>query len=282
MVDAQPAARSGAGIPILVYHSVSRQARPAYRRYAVTPDSLRRQLDALDAMGRTVVPLRAALRRGELAASAGRSVVLTFDDGLADFLTAFRILEERQLPATLFVATGYVGSTSRWLRPLGEGGRPMLSWPELRDLHRRGVEVGSHSISHRELDVLPSAELEREVAHSRVVLSDALGADVDLFAYPYGYHGPRVMAAVADAGYVAALGVKHAVSNAGESPLSLARVVVGGDTRVEDLADWLDRGALGPAPPSERVRTKAWRAWRTVRSTIRPAPVESAPHWRRS
>jgi hypothetical protein len=75
--------------------------------------------------------------------------------------------------------------------------------------------------------------------------------------------------------------VKHAVGHAGESPLSLARVVISGGTRVEDLADWLDRGALDPAPPSERIRTRAWRAWRIARTAIRPPDIDRSPSWSR-
>ena len=49
-------------------------------------------------------------------------MVITFDDGLANFTTsAWPALLERRLPATLYVvATGSVGGRADWLGRFGE------------------------------------------------------------------------------------------------------------------------------------------------------------------
>jgi peptidoglycan/xylan/chitin deacetylase (PgdA/CDA1 family) len=73
-----------------------------------------------------------------------RPVVLTFDDGFADFyLAALPVLGRCGFPATLYVATAFVNETSRWLDREGEAGRPMLNWQQLREISARGIECGA-------------------------------------------------------------------------------------------------------------------------------------------
>ena len=94
---------------ILMYHSIS-AGRPDPWSLCVSPELFAEQAQLLRDRYR-VVPLgelRSALAQGE---PLTRGVVLTFDDGYRDnFLVAKPILEEHGLPATVFVATGYVGS----------------------------------------------------------------------------------------------------------------------------------------------------------------------------
>jgi peptidoglycan/xylan/chitin deacetylase (PgdA/CDA1 family) len=61
-----------------------------------------------------------------------------------------------------------------------------LSWDEVDEMHRHGITIGSHSMSHRSLGVLPGAEAESEARRSRDVLQERLATPVDLFAYPFG------------------------------------------------------------------------------------------------
>jgi peptidoglycan/xylan/chitin deacetylase (PgdA/CDA1 family) len=67
-----------------------------YIRHSMQPVSLRQVVDHLD--GRGVLP--------------PRPVVVTFDDGFIDtYRCAFPILRRWQIPATIFVSTGYLGSS---------------------------------------------------------------------------------------------------------------------------------------------------------------------------
>jgi len=62
-----------------------------------------------------------------------RSVLITFDDVQRDFLnTAYPVLRELGFPAVVFVVTATVAS-----RP----GGPSLTWTELRDLARNGIDT---------------------------------------------------------------------------------------------------------------------------------------------
>src|SRR5579859_480467 len=117
-----------------------------------------------------------------------RPVVLTFDDGFADFYTeALPILKRYAFPATLYVATAFINGTSRWLQREGEMARPMLTWEQLSEISASGIECGGHSHSHPQLDTLSQAEAYREIAQSKSLLEHHLGQNVSSFAYPFGY-----------------------------------------------------------------------------------------------
>jgi peptidoglycan/xylan/chitin deacetylase (PgdA/CDA1 family) len=98
------------------------------------------------------------------------SVILTFDDGLRNFLTvAAPILKELDLPATMFLVTDLVDMPDRSVQssdwtPLDD--RICLSWAEANPLQStQRIEFGSHTCSYPELAQL-SASAEREFRHS--------------------------------------------------------------------------------------------------------------------
>lgn len=51
-------------------------------------------------------------------------------------------------------------------------------------------EVGSHTITHRLLTQLDSAEAKREIADSQLMLQNLLGKEIDNFCPPRGYTNP--------------------------------------------------------------------------------------------
>jgi peptidoglycan/xylan/chitin deacetylase (PgdA/CDA1 family) len=81
----------------------------------------------------------------------------------------------------------------------------MMSWDQVRELHRDGHEIGSHSLTHPLLPDLPDEQVEEEVASSRRELSRQIGADIPSFCYPNGSYDARTLQAVARAGYECAV-----------------------------------------------------------------------------
>src|SRR5439155_18314646 len=189
------------GVPMLMYRQVGRPVEgvPACAD-CVSPDRFERQIDAILDAGYEIIPLSSLIRglRDEGDPLPARSVILTFDDGFrGQFVNAYPVLRRHRLPATLFVVPGYVGRYS-FYRHLGledapavRAGTPPLawlplSWDEVDEMHRHGIEFGSHSMSHRSLGLLSGAEAEFEARRSREILTERLGAPIDLFAYPFG------------------------------------------------------------------------------------------------
>ena len=80
----------------------------------------------------------------------------------------------------------------------------VMSWDHVRALARAGMDVESHSRSHRVLQTLADGELHDELAGSRADLEAQVGRPVRAIAYPVGRsiarHG-RIRAAIAAAGY---------------------------------------------------------------------------------
>lgn len=108
-------------------------------------------------------------------------VVLTFDDGTADFVdVVLPILVKYSLPATLYLATGPVDSQ----RHYPSDGRP-VSWSGLREAHSTGlVTIGAHTHTHRILSRCSVREAVVELDTCIGRIEDELGVTPRHFAYP--------------------------------------------------------------------------------------------------
>jgi peptidoglycan/xylan/chitin deacetylase (PgdA/CDA1 family) len=80
----------------------------------------------------------------------------------------------------------------------------IMSWDQVRALRDAGMDVQSHTRTHRILHTLSPEDLESELAGSRDDLEEALDRPVSAVAYPVGRAittNARLCAAVAAAGY---------------------------------------------------------------------------------
>jgi peptidoglycan/xylan/chitin deacetylase (PgdA/CDA1 family) len=223
-----------------------------------------------------VLPLDQAvarLRGGDLPA---RSLSVTFDDGYADnHDVALPILKKHKLPATFYIATGFLDGGRMWndsvieavrrtslseldLAPLGLDGMNhlpvsdltgkrtaietilsrikylpmperlravstisdiagvelpsdlMMRSDQVRQLHRAGMQIGAHTVSHPILATLSKDEAKAEILQSKQALESLIEDRVGLFAYPNGVPGKDYSAETAT--LVQALGFDCAVT----------------------------------------------------------------------
>jgi peptidoglycan/xylan/chitin deacetylase (PgdA/CDA1 family) len=174
-------------LPILTFHALDDQ--PAVG--ALEPRVFRRGMEQLRAGGYRTLALgeiAERVRRGlDLPAAA---VVVTFDDGYRSvYEEAFPVLQAQGMTATVFLTVGPSGTGDDRLPSLE--GRPMLSWPEIREMQRAGITFGAHTLTHPDLTDLPQSQVETEMRASKVMIEDRLGAAVPWFAYPYGRYDER-------------------------------------------------------------------------------------------
>lgn len=249
-------------IPILLYHAVTDRPSDFIGPYTVSPATLRRHLAAVAGTGATTLTVS-----GLLAALAGgalpeRPVLITFDDGYLDTLTAAApALAEHGMTSTVYVTTGVVGATS-------PGGDVMLSWPQVGELAALGHEIGAHSHTHPQLDTLSVAAMQREIEGSRARLQAGTGLPVDSFAYPHGYSDARVRRAVRKAGFSSACSVKNALSSPSDPPFTLSRLMVMATTTDDEVVGWLAGRGVPLGRDDERLLTRGWRWWRRARTTV--------------
>ena len=260
-------------IPILLYHSVSLAPPPVIAPFAVTPQDFERQLDLVASGGFSVLTVSAfaeALTGREPLPP--RPLLITFDDGFADFYdTALPALRERALRATLYVPTALLrGSPERVrLRSLGDS---LLEWSQLRPLREAGVEIGAHSHTHPHLDTLSAAAAKEEIVHSKALLEDELGTEVESFAYPNGYSSPTVRRLVAEAGFRSACAVKNAFSSPADDVFALARLTLTAAMPLSGFRAWLAGAGAPDAFAGERLQTRVWRAYRRARAVALARP----------
>jgi peptidoglycan/xylan/chitin deacetylase (PgdA/CDA1 family)/glycosyltransferase involved in cell wall biosynthesis len=262
-------------VPILTYHSVSDDPPEPIRRWTVTPARLRAHLTVLRDTGFTGLTVTGLLAcyRGERELPE-RPVVLTFDDGYEDFLLeALPVLDDAGFPSTLYASSGLL----RDERSAADRPGRMLDWRQLGEVAGAGVEIGAHSHTHRELDVLSGREAAWEVAHSGQRLRDELGLPIRTFAYPYGYSSRDVRSTVREAGYDSACGVKNAYSHAGDDRWALSRILVERDLDTAALTRLVTRPVLPVGRRGERPTTVGWRTYRRTRALVTAARGGATP-----
>jgi len=247
-------------VPILLYHGVADEASPGIARYTLTP----RVFDAhmahlVDAGYRalTVSELLVALN-GSPEQLPERPVLITFDDGLRNFLTeALPIMERHGLSSTLYAATSYLGEGDA--PGVHASGDPGLAWSELVSVAAGGVEVGAHTHTHPMLDTLPHAAARAEIVRGKELIEQHTQAPVASFAYPHGYSSAWVRRAVQEAGYSSACAVKNAVSHLGDDPFALARLMLEAGHSMEDFRRMLSGDGVRAASSGDQLMTRGWR-----------------------
>lgn len=228
------------GLPlrVLAFHSISVPQSLVETQYSLSPIRFGRFMDWLGvARFRCVRPLE------WLSGNApARSVCLTFDDGYEDFhFEVFPRLDRSHLRPTVFIVVDEIGRSNAWDEREGLRRRRLLSIEQIREMHRYGVQFGSHTLTHPWLPGLSASDLHREVKDAKSRLEDLLGSEVPCFAYPSGGVDARVRAAVAAAGYKAAMTVNPGLSF-WQDPMLLNRIEISERDTLLDFVLKAERG----------------------------------------
>jgi peptidoglycan/xylan/chitin deacetylase (PgdA/CDA1 family) len=240
-------------VPILMYHyiRINPNAKDSLGfSLSVTPSEFQKQMDWLQSNNRTPITLEelaSSLQSGQPLPA--HPVVLTFDDGYADFYSeALPVLMTHGFKAVAYIVSGFVG-------------RPgYMSRQQVKAASDQGIVIGSHSVSHLDLASLGPGELARQVAFSRTELEALAGRPVLDFCYPSGRYTDAVVRAVAAAGYrdatTTAPGLDHTLADR----FTWSRVRVSGGETLAQFAAALGASGGASATLSGRESARAQRS----------------------
>jgi peptidoglycan/xylan/chitin deacetylase (PgdA/CDA1 family) len=239
------------GVVVLLYHRVGAGSGLAVDLPLHLFDA---QMAALAASGRVATLDDALATLTGPAPASGDPIVVTFDDGTADFADhALPILQRHAIPACCYVATDFVERG----RAFPNDGTPM-SWAALADACATGlVTVGSHTHTHALLDRLDARAVDDELDRSIALLGARLGVEARHFAYPKALPGsPHAQRAVRLRFASAALAGTRPNPYRATDPYRLARSPI----QVSDGMHWFAQKAAGGMAFEDTVRRVANRA----------------------
>lgn len=254
-------------VPCLMYHQIATRSECG-SALAVAPTDFAAQIGYLRAEGyRGLTGSEVEEIVSGRIPEPERGVALTFDDGYADFYDrAMSVLTSYGLSATVFVATGWVEDCARPATKRRPG--RMLSWRQIEEMAAAGIEIGSHSHGHPQLDQVSTGRLREELGTSKRELEQRLGREIRGLAYPYGYSNARVRAVAGEVGYGYAFAVGNAVAGAGWDRLALPRLTVRRSTGMPTFHRMFGDGRIGPMYLRERALTKGWALVRRTRAAV--------------
>lgn len=180
------------GTLILEYHKINDRTKD---EYTVSTADFAAQMDALKEDGYTTISvldfLRAKKGKQELPE---KPVIVTFDDGYSDNYTeALPILEKRGMKATVFMVTNDIGLPG------------YLSWDQLFDMEKRGVELGSHTANHLPLTNMTLDEARDELQKSKLQMEWKGLKTIFVLSYPNGKYDKFMPKLLKEQEYLAAV-----------------------------------------------------------------------------
>lgn len=191
---------------VLSYHRFTTQNQ-SRSRMVVTQAAFEKQMQYLRENGYTVIKLSQLFdfldHKDQIPQ---KSVVITIDDGFRSaFEIAYPILKKYGYPATFFLYTDLVGSSSA------------VNWDQVRELAQNGFDIQSQTVNHRDLSkLMPDegfkayvARIENEITLAREDIREKVASTPVYMAYPYGRWNDLVIAMLKKHGFRGALTVRR-------------------------------------------------------------------------
>lgn len=176
-----------------------------------------------------------------------RMATVTFDDAYSCLTTrVLPIIQELDIPITVFVPVSYIGKHNEWDKNLSDYKTlDILSWNEIERLSQdSNITIGSHGMNHISFGKLSNNQIENELRKSKEMLETQLQKQVDYFAFPYGQRkdfGFATSDLLERVGYKAAVSTLWGRNNLKENRYRLRRVEVKPTDSMEDFQCYLNR-----------------------------------------
>ena len=212
-----------------MYHSVCDDAETGVRPYyriATRPEIFQQHVRLLKSLGYKGVDLNTGIAALKKKSQTEKLAVITFDDGYRDFYTnAFPVLQKHGFTATMFLPTAFIGAQTRCFKS-----RECLTWREAAELHRAGIEFGSHTVTHPKLVELDWPQIKNELRDSKMEIENRLGVRCGSFAYPFAFPETnrnfvqRLAELLAETGYQSCATTRIGRAKSGDDLMQLKRL----------------------------------------------------------
>lgn len=202
------------GFPILEYHMITKNPPKGSEVYNVPPEEFAAQLDYLKQKGYTTITLREFMqaKHGKITLPEN-PIVLTFDDGYENIYTEMLpILEARAMKAVVYVITNELDKPG------------YLTLEQVKDMQRRGIEIGSHTADHLALGMLSEEFLINQIRNSKIFLEWSGLETIFTFSYPNGEYNSDVVNFLKREGYLTAVTGDVGLNTLSSDPYTLKRV----------------------------------------------------------
>lgn len=188
-----------------MYHQVdvSPPKGTPLRGLVVSPGAFARQMATLWALGFKGLSMK-DLMPYLLGHQKGRVFGITFDDGYENNLQhALPVLQRFGFTATCYVVAQRAGQQNQWDLERGVPQVPLMGMAHMQAWIDAGQEIGSHTLTHPDLQQLARDHQQREIIDSKSLLQAQLNqiGGVRHFCYPYGSFDDSAIDCAALAGY---------------------------------------------------------------------------------
>ncbi len=175
-------------IPILNYHKI--EIKADFGITARHPSDFDQDLICLKEQGFQTVTF-SDIANGKLPF---KPVMITFDDGyLSFFEKALPILKNHDMKAVVYIPTDFIGCYNDWDVHFGRFKYRHMNSRQIAAVSAAGMEIGSHTCSHRFLNILTQSTVENELKKSRDILEKITEKKILSVSYPFGRANANVV-----------------------------------------------------------------------------------------
>lgn len=219
---------------VLMYHMIREHIDGAkFNKLRVKPSEFEKQVAWMKSEGFNFVTMQELLENW--GKHPEKTVAITFDDGYLDNLEhAYPILDKYQAKATIYVVVDrHDRDWSTYKKAHHNSGElarePKLNDEQVQFLANSGlVEIGSHTLTHANLDKLDDVTCLCELSDSKIQLEQLTQKPVTSFAYPFGIYSNRDVRLAKQAGYSNAVTTVEGIDGLSPDFMQLQRVKISG------------------------------------------------------
>lgn len=214
--------------PVLMYHALEDDVHPSGAKnsgeqlYVMQVQQFRRQMDCLQKSGFVTFFLEELLAMPQWPENA---LVLTFDDGhQSNAILALPILLEFGFKAHFFITSGWIETPFH------------LTSHQIQTLCAKGMQIGSHGVTHRYFNEMNVETAQEELQMSRDTLQAIVQKPVTSFSAPGGRITPAAIEIGKSLGYSIFFTSRVAVMHQGGDLEDIPRFAMRSDISLKDFA----------------------------------------------